>query len=481
MITPIHRLPFETLVAIFSFYGSCYKDLPLELLWVCRLWRAVALDVPPIWSKVRLCTWTNVEKVAFILARTVNSPLHVAINTNADSFLSGPHKSPQYAALWHVATQGQRWRSLTITSFPPEEFIDSHEFLKALPIAFSKPLEGLQSLKIEYPGGISLLPIIPFHQNTIINMELSLCSALHHFMQPQFVTTFHALIRFKVQFNSISPMVDILAQFYQLETLEASGLDLPPYPVEMDLRLVHTLKYMKINRVSVQWMAGRTFPNLKECEIIEPLNPEMISLGFNVKLPICTVFTYDAQSINTLTNFYMPILDILTIRSNVLLEGMWSGQLTAVWSAATGEAALLKPRILYLDTRCNEQHLIEALSMLPELEELHLGALVYDRLGKMFFTSLQAEETKEGDTQEVTQKCRLCPSLKTLSIHSSFWADDTPDKITPLLDQLVKSRQQTDTALSARVQDSSARAWASWPSPLWVPDPAWGSPLHGSP
>ena len=39
----------------------------------------------------------------------------------------------------------------------------------------------------------------------------------------------------------------ILAQFYQLETLEASSLDLPPYPVEMDLQLVHTLKYMKIN------------------------------------------------------------------------------------------------------------------------------------------------------------------------------------------------------------------------------------------
>ena len=106
------------------------------------------------------------------------------------------------------------WRSLTITSFPPEEFIDSHEFLKALPMAFSKPLEGLQSLKIECPGGISLLPIIPFPHNKIINMELSLCSALHHFMQPQFVTTFHVLIRFKVQFYLISTMVDILAQFF---------------------------------------------------------------------------------------------------------------------------------------------------------------------------------------------------------------------------------------------------------------------------
>ena len=228
-------------------------------------------------------------------------------------------------------------------------------------------------------------------------------------------------------------------------------------------------------------MAGCTFPNLKECEIIELLNPEMILLGFSVKLPICTTFTYDAQSIDTLTNFYMPILDILTIQSDVLLEGMGSSQLTVVWSAATSEAALLKPRILHLDMQCNEQHLIEALSMLPELEELHLGALVHDRLGKMFFTLLQAEETKEGDTQEVTQKCQLCPSLMTLSICSSFWVNDTPDKITPLLDQLVKSRQQTDTALSAKFWNKRDQDSSTWSSPLWVPDPAWGSPLHGSP
>ena len=131
--------------------------------------------------------------------------------------------------------------------------------------------------------------------------------------------------------------------------------------------------------------------------------------------------------------------------------------------------------------------------MLLELEELHLGALVHDRLGKMFFTSLQAEETKEGDTQEVIQKCRLCASLKTLGICSSFWVNDTPDKITPLLDQLVKLRQQTDTVLSAKFwnkRDQDSSAWSSplwdqdssaWASPLWVPDPTWGSPLHGSP
>ena len=129
-------------------------------------------------------------------------------------------------------------------------------------------------------------------------------------MQPQFVTIFHALIRFKVAIWLMSTEVDIFSQFHWLETLEAGHLCLPVYPVETDIQLVHTLKYMKTNKVSVQWMAGCTFPNLKECEIIEPLNPEMVALGFGVDLPICMKFTYDAESINTLVNFCLPFLTV---------------------------------------------------------------------------------------------------------------------------------------------------------------------------
>ena len=477
MSNPIHHLPVETLAAIFIFYSSCYEDSPLELLWVCGFWRAVALATPRIWSKVRLCTWTNVGKVAFILARTVTSPLHVEIDTIADSLMSRTHKSPRYLGLWEMAMQANRWRSLTITSFPPEECIELHFYLRTLSIAFGRPLEGLRSLRIRHTGGISLLPIIPFPHNKINNMEISLCSVLYYFMQPQFVTIFHALIRFKVTIWSMSTEVDILSQFYWLETLEASHLHLPVYPVETDLRLVHTLKYMKINNVSVQWMAGRTFPNLKECEIIEPLNPETISPGFGVNLPVCMKFTYDAESIDTLVNFCIPLLDILTIRSNVLLEDMGSSQLAAVWSAAPSEAALLMPRVLYLDTRCHEQHLIKALSMLPQLEELHLSIRSENGLSQMFFASLQAEEKQEWGTQVVTHVCRRCPSLKSLSIYYSFWAtSDTANEITPLLHQLAKSRQKTEIAL----QD--VKFWQKLTSP-WgsASSNPWGSPLRSDP
>lgn len=47
-----------------------------------------------------------------------------------------------------------------------------------------------------------------------------------------------------------------------------------------------------------------------------------------------------------------------------------------------GHAALLRPRVLHLDTYFHDQHLIDALAMLPELDEVYLGVVRLDRLGK---------------------------------------------------------------------------------------------------
>ena len=107
MIATIQCLPVEILAAVFSFYCPRCKDVPLILLWVCRLWCDVALAMPHIWSNVCLCTYTNVEKIAFILDRTANGPLYVEIATGADLFVSVAHKSPWYTGLLHVAMQGK--------------------------------------------------------------------------------------------------------------------------------------------------------------------------------------------------------------------------------------------------------------------------------------------------------------------------------------------------------------------------------------
>src|SRR5258706_2464613 len=255
--------------------------------------------MPHIWLKVCLSTRTKVKKVDFILDRTAIHPLHVEIDTMAEEFkpkIVSPHDLPLYTGLVLVVMQVKQWRSITIISSPPREDIEGDEHLKTLPLVFNGPLEGLQSFKIKHTWhdtSIFLFLYITFPHDNITDIELSLPSALSHFAQPQFVTIFHALIIFKAEVNLMCGVVDILAQFQQLETLDLQGLHLPTYPVETDLQLVHTLKYMKINTVSVQWMAGHTFANLEECQILCPVHPEIIALGCSVNLPICMKFTYD--------------------------------------------------------------------------------------------------------------------------------------------------------------------------------------------
>ena len=182
-------------------------------------------------------------------------------------------------------------------------------------------------------------------------------------------------------------------------TSSLTWLDYPQsYPVETDLQLVRTLKYMKIEGASVQWMAGCKFPNLKECLIIDPLHPEMISLHRCVNLPICTNFTYDTQSINTITNFCIPTLNILTIQADPDIGG---SELAALWSAAPGKAALHKPRILHLRTGCHDEDLIKVLSKLPGLEEFHLCLLCgweHDGLGTMFSSPRSKQRRRRGGT-----------------------------------------------------------------------------------
>jgi hypothetical protein len=113
--------------------------------------------------------------------------------------------------------------------------------------------------------------------------------------------------------------------------------------------------------------------------------------------------------------------------------------------------APLKPRVLYLDTQCHDQHLINALSMLPELEELYLGVVRPDGLGKKFFCALQAKKGRASRlTISATHVSAFCPCLRTFGIRYRRWIrEDETDEIVPLLHKVVETRQKTDTPLQS--------------------------------
>ena len=457
-LAPIRRLPVEMLAEIFIISISCHAQSRLELMRVCRSWRAVVLTMPRIWANIRLCTWTKTDKVNFILERTGVSPLDVEIDTSMDMFkMVDTAAFKKYAGLEMAAKEAKRWRNLTITNFPNQLDIDAHSTPENPAFVFSGPMDDLRTFKIKNICEDSavfnqLIDIVGnSSHDKLTDMELSSPNSIYALSQPQFTSIFRRLVHFKVDVREMRTEVDILAQFQHLETLEAYRLRLPNYSTDVDLPLVRTLKWMKIKTVSVQWMAGRTFPNMGECTIIWPHYPESLAQGGGVDLPACTQFTYDDHIIDTLPNFRIPKLDTLIVRNEAWNKPRGSTQLAAVWNGTAGQVAPLKPRVLHLDTQCHDQHLINALTMLPELEELQLGVVRPDGLGKKFFGALQAKKGRSSrSAASATHTCTLCPALKTFGIRYRRWIrDDETDEITPLLKKIAESRQKTDTRLQS--------------------------------
>jgi hypothetical protein len=454
-LAPIRRLPVEILAEIFLLTICGNDHPPLELARVSRSWRAVILSMPRMWSTFRLSTWTKVEKIDFILERTGRVPLDVEIDTGADVFKVVDEKEMRFSGMQRSMIVASRWRNLVVTSFPSRADIDAHWIPTKPSYSSIGPINALESFKIKNPCEDSILfeQLLDAVGNSLherlVNMELSSPNAIYHFSQPNFAPIFRRLVTFKVDFREMPTEVDILGHFEHLETLEAFRLRLPTYAVETDLPLVRTLKRIMIKTVSVQWMAGRTFPNLVECTIIWPHYPETLAPGGGVNLPVCTHFTYDDHVIDTLPNFRIPKLDTLIVRNEAWNKPRGSTQLAAVWKGV-GHFIPLKPRVLHLETQCHDQHLINALKVLPELEELYLGLVRPDGLGKKFFGALQAKKVRSSRSSSATYVCPVCPSLRTFGVRYRRWIrEDERDEITPLLHKAIESRQKTDTPLES--------------------------------
>ena len=114
--------------------------------------------------------------------------------------------------------------------------------------------------------------------------------------------------------------------------------------------------------------------------------------------------------ISTLPNFRVRKLNTLVIRNEAWNISRGSPGLVAVWKGADCVTPLT-PRVLYLNTQCRDQHLINALTILSELEGLYLGVVRPDELGKKFFPS---------------KEVALLFCLHALSEHKEVWRSIPP-------------------------------------------------------
>ena len=451
-LAPISRFPVEILAEIFLLEICGNNRPPLELARVSQSWRAIILSMPRMWSAFRLSTWTKAEKIDFILERTGRVPLDVEIDTEAD-VLKVADEEVRFAGMESGLSAASRWRTLVVTSFPSRVDINAHWTPTRPSFTFGGPINALESFRIKNHCEDSILfqQLLDVVGNSsherLVDMELSSPNAIYHLSQPHFASIFRRLVTFKVNVRKMPPEVDILRHFEQLETLEAFRLHLPTYTIDSDLPLVRTLKRITIKTVSVQWMAGRAFSKLAECNIIWPRCPGTLAPGRGVELPVCTHFTYDDHLIDNLPNFRIPNLDTLIVRNEAWNKPRGSAQLAAVWKGI-GHVTTLKPRVLHLDTQCHDQHLINALEMLPELKELYLGMVRPNGLGKKFFGALQEKKRTSTLSSSAAHACSLCPNLRILGIRFRRWIRETErDEITPPLHKVIQTRQKLGTPL----------------------------------
>ena len=468
LLAPIRRLPTEILAEILTVAIKGYGCSAIQLTHVCRSWRLVLLATSRIWSKVKVGSRTSTEKVECLLERTGRVTLDVEIDTESDSTtcILGPCQS--YSALVILASTSMRWRNLTIGSFPKEERLLELE-TPEIPLTFNGPLEGLESFRMTRPCEMNtalrnLIDLTRKVENSKLTiLELSSASALYRFAEGS-STVFCRLRVFKADLTEMRDPLDILRHFQCLEDMYIHRLHLPLYSDTVHLPLIGTLKRLFLKRTSIQWMNNRTFPRLVECVIIWPDFQETPPGHSGVDIPACTSFTYDDHLLQPLGAFKLPSVVELVVWNEAWSRTWGSQQIGFIWGPNVSMERILKPRVLHLDTNCYNQHLITALSMIPQVEELVLGLIRPGALGKKFLLAMSAKKGKgnrhptrnvsgggvSGGDSGLSWTVSLCPNLRIFGLKFRRWlGEHEVDELSPLFRRIVETRSKSNTPLQS--------------------------------
>lgn len=298
-------------------------------------------------------------------------------------------------------------------------------------------------------------------KSKLTTLELSSAPALLRFAEISF-TAFHYLRKFKVDLAEMKDPLDLLPHFQCLEDMDVHRLHLPLYSDTVHLPLTRTLKRLYLKSTSVQWMNNRTFPNLGDCTIIWPHFPEALLGQSGVDLPSCRTLTYDDHLLQPLGAFKLSSMDKLVVRNEAWNRPRGGQQLSFIWGPNLSIESVLRPRILHLDTQCYDQHLITTLKMIPHVEELILGLVRPDALGKKFLLAMAAKrgrghlhgkeagEGASGVDSGPAWTANLCPNLRVFGLKYRRWLREYEnDDLTPLFRKIVESRSKSDVPLQS--------------------------------
>ena len=413
-------IPVEILSEIFLLAVQGWPRSQKDLMLVCRRWHAIVLSTPGIPSQLTIRRGTQKETVqAFIQGRKSRLDVRVDINDEKDG--SDFNAENLHACFMAAAQAASRWSSLSLISFPPHG--------ESKPLQISQPLAQLEFFEVGHGFSKFLEPFMTAISKSappnLTTMHLEDPVAVLYLVQPACLHITHSLTTLTVQLSKMmDSSVDILPHLTRLESFEACNLRLPFYPPDASLPLIHTLRFLYVKSVSVQWMAGHTFPALEGCCVIFPRHADILQAMQAVTMPVCSYLLYHSNDLHPLAQFHLPSLAKLDVKSGQW--NVWRGNphLAVLCPVVAARAKSLTD--LHLDAECSEQLLLYMLGLVPALKWLWLRLARPNALRTTFF---QAFIIREPDfhgasdmvgppSQTIT---RLCPSLLSVHLHYRRW------------------------------------------------------------
>jgi hypothetical protein len=307
-------LPVEILSEIFLSAVHNNPESQGMLMLVCWRWRRIMLSTPGIHSKLKIQRWTEEKDVLEFLPGKSRLDVIVDIYDLENDYDPDYFKDPDhfYASFMAASQAASIWRSIQFTSIPPPE--------KYAALQILQPLRRLESFKLARGCNLGnflvplMIAITTSANPRLTVVEVADSDAALYLLQPTHFHMFSCLTTLRVICKRMESPVDILPHLKQLNTFEAHHLFLPIYPSDADLPLIYTLHDLHLKAVSVQWMAGQTFPALQKCSIIFPHHIGTITVQ-HVTMPSCSILSYDFNDLGPLMQFNLPPLVRLDMKS----------------------------------------------------------------------------------------------------------------------------------------------------------------------
>ena len=199
-------------------------------------------------------------------------------------------------------------------------------------------------------------------------------------------------------------------------------ISFPNYHNDVELPFIRTLRHLRLNAASIQWISGRTFHVLEDCTIIFPLHHNILH-AFSTALPNCKYLTFQGYPLEILGGVFAPGLTQLSVICSGSFNRRGSRQLVWLSHQALRDHQL-RPQILQISIEATSQAWICSLTSMPYLEELIIESAGPSSLGAKVLQSFiwlhHARDT--GAISTPSAQCTpLFPSLKRFGLKYRRW------------------------------------------------------------